>query len=96
MSMMPVETKQFIMSRQPNDSEEATQLADLFEEMSRNTGKSGQSAKGVTPSQNGNNLPIQNGTSGENKHPKGWGNPKQNGKCQINCWQPSTQVCQLS
>ena len=90
LNMMPVETKQFITSRQPNDSEEASQLADLFDEMSRNTGKSvgsAQSAKEGNPSQTGKqNLPAQNGTSGGNKHPNGWGNSKQNGKRTINCW----------
>ena len=83
LNMIPVETKQFVMSRQPNDSEECCHLADLYDEMTRNATKGGQPVKTVTQNEAGQ-TPQQKPNGGN----KGYGNGQKNpaGKKPVACW----------
>ena len=50
---LPVDIRSFVISKQPNDSDQCSEYADLYLEMSRNNGKQSQQTRNVTePGQN--------------------------------------------
>ena len=80
---IPPEVKQFVVSKQPLDSDQCSEYADLFSEMTRTTNKVGQGARNAATPE-----PAQTqarGNNGGNKNPYNWNNSKQSQR-RPTCW----------
>jgi len=84
---LPADVRQFVLSKQPTDSEQCSEFADLYTEMMRNAGKNTQSGRNAaTAEANQFSQPQTKGTNGTTRNPNGFENGSRPTKRVVNCW----------
>ena len=82
LEMLPLEIRQFVISKQPQDSEQCCEFADLFSEVTRNTNKPA-SPRNAAADEIGNNSHLK--SNGANRS-NGYSKFNASGKRPAACW----------